>query len=131
MKARAQGGLLYVPVELEFRGQKLLVDDAIVDTGSAASIFAADLVLALGLVPEPFDRLRRIRGVGGVEFVFTKTVDFLRAGPLEASSFEVEIGALDYGFPVGGILGLDFLRHTGAVIDLSALELRQGRAAQS
>lgn len=29
--------------------------------------------------------------------------------------FEVEIGGMDYGFEIGGILGMDFLRKAGAV----------------
>ena len=33
---------------------------------------------------------------------------------------------MDYGFPADGILGLDFLLHIGAVIDLEGLELRAG-----
>ena len=41
--------------------------------------------------------LRRIRGVGGSEFVFIKTLDRLTVGALSASAFTVEVGALDYG----------------------------------
>ena len=124
MNIRLQAGLLYVPVHLIFRGKDLALDDVILDTGSAGSIFSADALLAVDLAPEPHDRLRRIRGVGGVEFVFTKILDKLEAAPLEARSFEVEVGALDYGFPVDGILGVDFLVQVGAVIDLASMELR-------
>lgn len=124
MSLRAEGGLLYVSARLLFRGRELTLRDIIVDTGSASSLLSADAVLSIDLVPEPMDRLRRIRGVGGVEFVFTKRVDRLEAGDLVAEDFEVEVGALDYGFPIQGILGADFLLQTGAVIDLAALELR-------
>ena len=37
--------------------------------------------------------------------------------------FEREIGAMDYGFEFGGILGMDFLRAAGAIIDLYELTL--------
>ena len=126
VKLRVQGGLLYAPVQLSFRGADLVLDDVIVDKGSAGSVVSADAVLPMGLVPEPLDRLRRIRGVGGVEFVFTKTVDRIVVGSLEARDFALEVGALDYGFPIDGVLGLDFLRQVEAVIDLRALELRRG-----
>lgn len=127
MRIRLQGGLLYAPVHLTFQGRDLALDDVILDTGSAGSIFSADALLAVDLAPEPHDRLRRIRGVGGVEFVFTKTLDQLGTGPLEARRFEVEVGALDYGFPVEGILGVDFLLQVGAVIDLAKMKLRPAR----
>ena len=31
---------------------------------------------------------------------------------------------MDYGFYIDGILGMDFLRAAGAIVDLGALELR-------
>lgn len=40
--------------------------------------------------------------------------DDLHAGP----NFEIEVGAMDYG------LGIDFLLHTRAVVDLARLEVR-------
>lgn len=94
MKIRLQGGLLYIPVHLGFRGRDLVLNDVILDTGSAGTVVSADAVLPMGLVPEPHDRLRRIRGVGGVEFVFTKRLDRLAVGKLQAEDFEVEALAL-------------------------------------
>jgi hypothetical protein len=35
---------------------------------------------------------------------------------------------MDYGFEIAGILGMDFLRRAGAVIDLEAMELSFGRS---
>jgi len=34
-----------------------------------------------------------------------------------------EVNAYDYGFSLQGILGMDFLRHTKALINLDALTL--------
>lgn len=33
---------------------------------------------------------------------------------------------MDYGFEIGGILGMDFLRTAGAIIDLDALTIDFG-----
>lgn len=33
------------------------------------------------------------------------------------------MGELDYGFSFGGILGMDFLRAAGAILDLGALTI--------
>jgi hypothetical protein len=37
----------------------------------------------------------------------------------------LEVGAMDYGINLDGILGMDFLLHVGAVIDLAALRIQQ------
>lgn len=72
---------------------------------------------------EPQDTIRRVYGVGGSEFVFTKHVDSLMAGELAVRDFEVQVGALAYGFKLDGILGLDFLLAVSAIIDLDQLEI--------
>jgi hypothetical protein len=32
--------------------------------------------------------------------------------------FEIEVGGMDYGFGMNGILGMDFLMCTGAILNL-------------
>ncbi len=123
MKIRLEGGLLYVSAELVYQAQKLTLSEVILDTGSAATLFSADEASRLGLIPEPNDPIRRVRGVGGSEFVFSKRLDSLVLGELALSSFPIQIGAMDYGFPVQGLIGLDFLMQAGAVIDLANLEI--------
>lgn len=124
MKLRLAQGLVYVEMDVTFRGRSLHLSDVILDTGSAGTIFAADRLLEIGVAPEPADAIRRIRGVGGTEYVFTKSLDRLAVGEMEIDRFEIEIGAMDYGFPADGILGLDYLLKAGALIDLRRLELR-------
>jgi len=41
------------------------------------------------------------------------------------TNFAIEVGAMDYGFAIDGIIGTDFLLQVGAVIDLSRLEIRR------
>jgi hypothetical protein len=123
MKIRLEHGLAYLEVTLTFRGRSLRLVDTVLDTGSASTIFSADRLLEIGVVPEPPDALRRLRGVGGTEFAFTKRLDLLAVGDMKVPDFEIEVGAMDYGFPADGILGLDYLLRTGALIDLRRREL--------
>src|SRR2546425_885197 len=81
----------------------------LVDTGSAGTVIAADLLTTIGLRPEPDDVLRRLRGIGGVEYVFTKRIDAFHVGDLALSDLEVECGDLRYGFALDAILGTGFL----------------------
>ena len=123
MRIQVREGLPYVAVTLLYRGQQLDLANVLVDTGSAGTLFAADQVLAVGLQYEADDLVQRIRGVGGAEFVFIKRLDRLSVGELQVSDFDIEVGAMDYGFAIDGILGTDFLMQVGAVIDLSRLEI--------
>jgi len=123
MNIRLQDGLPFIEVIVEHQGQRLVLPQVLLDTGSAGSLLSADELLKINVCLEPQDVLRRVRGVGGSEFVFVKTLDRLTAGRLSTTAFAVEVGALDYGFPLHGILGMDFLRQTHAMINLDALTL--------
>ena len=125
MSLRVQDGLPYATVTLWYQGRHLALSNVLVDTGSAGTVFAADAVLAVGLQYEANDTVSRIRGVGGAEFVFAKQVERLSLGALQVSDFVIEVGAMDYGLDLDGILGMDFLLQVGAVIDLAALEIHQ------
>src|SRR5690606_21250136 len=123
MKLRIRYGLPFITCRLEQHGRQVQLENVLLDTGSAASIFSADMVLVIGLKLEPDDEVRRVRGVGGSEFVFQKVVDRVQAVSLLAEAFAIQVGAMDYGFNIDGILGMDFLKHTGAIVDLATLEL--------
>lgn len=125
MNIQVRDGLPYVTVTLLYRGQQLDLANMLLDTGSAGTLFAADQVLAVGLQYEADDPVQRIQGIGGAEFVFVKRIDRLSVGELQVSDFAIEVGAMDYGFAINGIVGTDFLLQVGAVIDLSRLEIHR------
>lgn len=125
MKIRLLGGLPYVTVSLAQNGRSLELEWVVLDTGSGASVFSADELLRLEIEGTPDDRIHRIAGVGGVEYVIGKRVEGITLGDMELRGVEIHIGAMDYGFPIQGILGLDFLLQVRAVIDLDALEVRR------
>jgi predicted aspartyl protease len=124
VKIRIKNGLPYISATLIHRRQRMTLKNILLDTGSAGTIFSTDKVATIGLTYEPEDFVHRIRGVGGSEFVFTKRVDELKVGGLKVSGFELEIGAMNYGFDMDGIIGLDFLTAVGALIDLDEMKLR-------
>lgn len=107
-------------MSLLYRNRRLDLDHVLLDTGSASTILSADCLLDIDLRCDPTDILNRVRGVGGTEFVFSKTIDRLSLGDLTVMDFEIEVGAMDYGFSfeLEGIVGMDFLDRVGAVIDL-------------
>lgn len=127
MRIRLRGGLPFVTANIVYQEKRLELNQVLIDTGSSGTVFSADKVASIGLVAEPQDPLRQIRGVGGSEFVFVKQVDILSIGRLEIQNFEIEIGAMDYDFDIEGIVGMDFLMHTEAIIDFAKLEIKYGK----
>jgi len=123
MKIRLEDGLPYVTVVLSHSGQQVSFEKVLLDTGSAGTIFATDKVLTVDLKMTPQDMIRRIRGVGGTEFVFMKWVDRLAIDDFGLDNFEIEVGAMQYGVELDGILGVDFLTRVGAVIDLAQMKV--------
>jgi len=70
-----------------------------------------------------FQTLVKVYGVGGAESVFARCMDRLQVGGQAVEGFEINIGAMDYGLEINGILGMDFLLASGAVINLHTLEM--------
>ncbi len=125
MKIDIRAGLAFVSGSLIYRGKQVELQHVVVDTGSTGSVFSSDKLETVGFVADPGDIVRQVRGVGGVEYVVVRQIDNLMIGELKVENFEIEVGAMDYGFEVEGIVGLDFLLQTGAMIDLARLEIRK------
>jgi hypothetical protein len=123
MNLNIRYGLPFIPATIEYNNRSLTLENVLLDTGSASTLFYVERLMAINLVMEPDDLIRRIRGVGGTEFVFSKLVNALSVGSLRVAPFEIEVGAMDYGFQLDGIMGLDFLRAVGAKIDLGELTI--------
>ena len=58
-----------------------------------------------------------------VKLVFTRRVDQVAVATKALANFEIEVGSVDYGFDLNGILGMDFLIQAGAMINLRDLTL--------
>jgi hypothetical protein len=99
------------------------VGHVLIDTGSASTILAAREVAGLGIVPEMDDIVYTVRGMGGSEAVFTRRVEWVAVETHALANFEIEVGSMNYGFDLNGILGMDVLTRAGAVIDLRVLTL--------
>lgn len=118
-------GLPFISVTVSFRGQEITLNNVLVDTGSAGTIFKAELLRNIGVYPEVNDYTCAIRGVGGSEVVFFKTVDSIIIEDIRLDHFEIEVGEMSYGFPIDGILGFDFMQLAGIIIDTRKLEIHQ------
>jgi predicted aspartyl protease len=123
MPLTLRDNLPFTTVTVTYQGTTMDIPHVLVDTGSAATLLAADIVAALGIVPLPEDILHSLRGVGGTEVVFTRRLDSLQVGEHRLTNFEIEVGGMDYGFEMHGILGMDFLIQAGAIINLHEMTI--------
>lgn len=123
MQLKLVDALPFTTITLIFQGSAIEIDNVLIDTGSATTVLAADQVAQIGLIPAPDDILYTLRGIGGTEVVFSRRVDYLQLGEHRLAAFEVEVGGMDYGFEINGILGMDFLTAAQAIIDLGSLTI--------
>lgn len=115
--------LPFTAVTISYHEKSIEIPNILVDTGSATTILAMDALQAIGIGPSLDDTLYTIRGVGGTEVVFTRLVDFVQIENRKLTNFEIEVGGMDYGFEINGILGMDFLTQSGAMINLKELNI--------
>ncbi len=126
MKLHLRNKLIFVNADITYQGNTVTIPDVLVDTGAAASIFDADYVVLIGIRPQIGDILYEVRGVGGSEAVYARHVDSVQVAERRIDNFEIEIGGMDYGYGIHGILGLDFLIAVNAIIDLQQMEIKFG-----
>ena len=103
----------------------MILDDVLLDTGSGGTVFKMDKVEEIGITIEEDDIIETISGIGGSEFVYKKFMDSINMSDLNLDNFKVEIGVMDYGFEINGIIGIDFLKSVRAVIDLDKMIVKK------
>ena len=118
------GGLPFVTLDVSQGGATVTLQNRLLATGCSRTIFATDSVSGVGVVPDADAGLRRMVGSDGVERVVEAQADAVIMDGIRVENITVQLGTLDYGVAMDGIVGLDLLRATRATIDLDMLELR-------
>lgn len=122
-RIRIVGELPFVSAILHVNDRNLELPNVLIDTGSAGTVLRTDDLETIGVTLGPEDQLRYMRGIGGLEPVVEKYIDRLEVAELHVIRFRIQLGALDYGISMNGIIGADFLRATGARIDFQKLTI--------
>jgi len=103
-------GLPFCTVKLSYNGKCMSINNVLLDTGSGGSVFKMDIIEEIGITIEDDDVIESVSGVGGSEFVYKKDVDSISLDDLKLNNFKIEVGVMDYGFEINGILGMDFMK---------------------
>ncbi|RXJ04438.1 hypothetical protein DS745_03365 [Anaerobacillus alkaliphilus] len=124
IKIKELSELPFIEATVTFRRQSLKLENVLIDTGSAGTIFNVNKLEVIGVKPEANDVTQTIQGVGGLEFVYTKNIDQISINnEITIQNFHVELGSMDYGLEIDGIIGFDFMKEVGLIIDLKQFNI--------
>ena len=117
-KIKLLEGLPFISLTILHNNESILIENVLIDTGSASTIVKGDILEEIGVRPEDDDLLGSISGVGGCESVYLKRIDGIQIGELVINDFTIDVGIMDYGFDINGIIGMDLLSKIYSNIDL-------------
>lgn len=124
VKIELKYGLPFCSIDIKHKGKILNLDNILIDTGSGGTILKMEEVEKINITIDVTDSIESIQGVGGSEFVYKKVIDKVSLGDFSVNDFKVEIGVMDYGFDINGIIGVNFLKEINAVIDLKEMIIK-------
>lgn len=122
-KLMLENGLLYTSVRMYYRGRVKTIDKVVIDTGASHSIISTDLVEELGLDIEDDDKIIFSVGIGGKQFAVVKQVDGIAFNGFKIENCKIDLGEIDFGGGINGLLGLDLLMQAGVILDLKNLRI--------
>lgn len=97
------------------------------DTGCSNTIFDTDAVEDIDLVIDPIKgKARRMYGVGGKsELCYEQTVSDLTIEEFILRDFTIQLGITRENYGFDAILGVDFMRTNGIIIDFENLVVKR------
>ncbi|AKN29938.1 hypothetical protein Ccar_03420 [Clostridium carboxidivorans P7] len=114
-----KNGLLYTSVILKHEGKSVIVNDVIIDTGAFHTIIAADYLESMDVGFSDEDELVKASGYGGtVCYSVRKKIDSIECGNIVVNNIKLDFGEIDPNERVNGLIGLDYLRSAGVILDL-------------
>jgi hypothetical protein len=124
MNIQMRNGLLFTSIKLTYKGLSKVIENIVIDTGAAETIISPDIVEEIGIIAESKDTVSSFYGVGGsLHNFFSKRVDKIDIENIAVKDAKLDFGVIDPSGEINGLLGLDILVSTGAIIDLKRLEL--------
>lgn len=103
-------GLLFTSMKISFRGNSMVIENVVIDTGAAETILSPDAVEEIGIFAELEDYVHSFYGVGGsLHNFFSKQVDRVNLGAVNLDNVKLDFGVIDPQGHINGLLGLDIL----------------------
>lgn len=124
MNIEYRDGLLFIDIELFYKGQYKAINNVVIDTGASSSIISPDCVDDIGIYADVNDRIMQYYGVGGsTHSAFIKQIDEIKIGSKSIKNINIDFGLIDSTGEINGLIGLDVLINIGAIINLENLTI--------
>ena len=122
VQIQLKNGLLYTSIEITHEGKSIIINDVIIDTGAFHTIISPDYLDELQAEFTDDDVLIEAYGYGGASsYAVRKRIDTISCEYIKLSDFKIDFGQIDPDEKVNGLLGLDFFRQAGIVLDIDDL----------
>lgn len=124
MNIEYRDGLLFIDIELFYKGQYKAINNVVIDTGASSSIISPDCVDDIDIYADVNDRIMQYYGVGGsTHSAFIKQIDEIKIGSKSIKNIDIDFGLIDSTGEINGLIGLDVLINIGAIINLENLTI--------
>lgn len=118
-KLQRKDGLLYTSITLGHEGKSIIVNDVIIDTGAFHTIIAPNFLEEMDIAFSDEDELVKASGYGGtVCYSVRKKINLIECQDIKVNDMKIDFGEIDPNERVNGLIGLDFLRKAGVILDL-------------
>lgn len=126
MKITMVSGLPIVSIKITYLGNTLLLDNVLLDTGCAVSVFDTDKVEEVGLlIDRKSGKAVRMFGVGGQsELCYQQSVTNISINNINFDIFTLQLGMTKIPYGFDAILGADFCERAGLILDFNLLLVR-------
>jgi predicted aspartyl protease len=126
MKINMRNGLPIVSITVVYQDKSIVLNDVLLDTGCAVSVFDTDIVEQVGLfIDRNSGRAVRMYGVGGQsELSFQQNVANISINDVSLDDFTLQLGMTKIPYGFDAILGADFCERAGIIIDFNQLLVR-------
>ena len=123
MNIEYRDGLLFISVELTYRGKTKIIDNVVIDTGASQTLISQDCVDDIGIKVDGDDEIVTSYGIGGKEHAFVKKIEKIQVAEFSLAEIPLDFTSFLYE-DINGLLGLDVMLKAGFVIDLKKLKIR-------
>jgi hypothetical protein len=125
MELKYHNGLLFTTLEIINKNNVKVIENVVLDTGAVETIISPDAVEDIGIIAELDDMVGSFYGIGGsIHNYYTKKIDEVIIETVKLQQVKLNFGVIDVKGEINGLLGLDILLKTNAIIDLKQLSLK-------